>query len=95
MSQLHSLWYATSTEDTNLLESTSNSMAQIAQLVERRTRHPEVGGSNPTLGEVFELRPLTQNPIVIRPEKIDFMFSVTWRKSRCAMRKSNLFFISR
>ena len=35
-------------------------MAQIAQLVERRTRHPEVVGSNPTLGEVFELRPLTQ-----------------------------------
>ena len=53
------------TEDTNLLESTSNSMAQIAQLVERRTRHPEVVGSNPTLGEVFELRPLTQKPVVI------------------------------
>ena len=53
------------TEDNNLLESTSNSMAQIAQLVERRTRHPEVVGSNPTLGEVLELRLLTQKPVVI------------------------------
>ena len=53
------------TEDTDLLESASNSMAQIAQSVERRTRHPEVVGSNPTLGEVFGLRPLTLKPVVI------------------------------
>ena len=62
------------TEDTNLLESTGNSMAQIAQLVERRTRHPEVVGSNPTLGEVFGLRPITRIPAVIHSEEILISF---------------------
>ena len=40
-------------------------MCQIAQLVEQRTRHPEVVGSNPTVVEVFGLRPFTQFPAVM------------------------------